>query len=110
MTDLVVVRTLDIRLETGCRKGANTRALSRRGPVQGLRVVGDRSDGDLPVVVLTDIFIKGCRHSRPIMCRLELKIDPEDVDPQGSKNPAVIRDRRFSGNCPQGLARRCFPM
>jgi phosphate transport system permease protein len=59
-------------------------------------------------VVLTDIVIKGLPAFTASYVRLELKIDAEDIDPQGSKDPAVIRAGDFQAVVRKAL-RAMFP-
>jgi phosphate transport system permease protein len=95
MTDAVLPtpRTLDLATDAArARIKARYRA-EARFKAYGLIAIG--LTAVFLVVVLADIVIKGTPAFLQHSLVLEVKIDPAEVDPQGSRDPAVIRNGDF---------------
>ena len=60
------------------------------------------------VVVLTDIVIKGLPAFTQHYLELSVKLDPAEIDPRGTKDPAVIRQGDFQTPVTEAL-RSIFP-
>ncbi|MGE0565317.1 MAG: DUF3333 domain-containing protein, partial [Pseudolabrys sp.] len=95
MTDVVlpVSGTLDFKSEAAkARIKARYRAESRF-QLYGLTAIG--LTAIFLAVVLVDIVIKGLPAFTQNSVVLEVKVDPADVDPQNTRNPATIRTGDF---------------
>jgi phosphate transport system permease protein len=95
MTDVALpsVRTLDLTTDAAqARVKARYRA-EARFKLYGLLAIG--LTAVFLVVVLADIVMKGAPALLQHYVVMDVKIDPAEVDPQGSKDPAVIRNGDF---------------
>jgi len=95
MTDAVLPspRTLDLATDAAhARIRARYRA-EARFKAYGLIAIG--LTAVFLVVVLADIAIKGTPAFFQHTVVLDVKVDPAEVDPQGSRDPAVIRNGDF---------------
>ena len=97
MTDLVVqgLPTLDLTTDAArARVRARYRA-EARFRLYGLAAIG--LTAVFLVVVLADIVIKGLPAFTQYQFVLEVPLKPSEIDPQGTKDPAVIRQGDFQG-------------
>src|SRR5262245_37040382 len=95
MTDLVMPAqpTLDLMSDAAkARVRARYRA-EARFKFYGLAAIG--LTAVFLIVVLSDILVRGYPAFWQHQLQMTVKIDPAEVDPQGTRNPAVIRTGDF---------------
>jgi phosphate transport system permease protein len=95
MTDVTLptVRTIDVATDAArARVRARYRA-ERRFRFYGIAAIGVTAI--FLVVVLADILVKGLPAFTQHDLNLQVKVDPTEIDPQGTKDPAVIRGGDF---------------
>jgi phosphate transport system permease protein len=108
MTDLVLPTPRTLHLASNAAQ-ARVKARYRaeaRFKAYGLFAIG--LTAVFLVIVLADIVIKGTPAFVRHFVALEVKIDPAEVDPQGSKDPATIRSGDFQALVRNAL-RATFP-
>jgi phosphate transport system permease protein len=108
MTDIALpgLRTLDLTTDAAqARVRARYRA-EARFKLYGLVAIG--LTAVFLVVVLSDILVRGLPAFSQYRLVLDVKVDPAEVDPQNSRDPAVIRSGDFHALVRNAL-RELFP-
>ncbi len=95
MTDVTIpaVRTIDVATDAAkARVRARYRA-ERRFRFYGMAAIGVTAA--FLLVVLTDILVKGIPAFTQHELNMQVKVDPAEIDPQGTRDPTVIRAGDF---------------
>ncbi|NWG25187.1 MAG: phosphate ABC transporter permease PstA [Pseudorhodoplanes sp.] len=96
MTDVAIAgrRTLDVTSDAARARIRSRYRAEARFKAYGLIAIG--LTAVFLIVVLTDIVMKGIPAFTQNWLQLEVKVDPAEIDPQGTKDPAVVRSGDFA--------------
>lgn len=96
MTDVAItgVKTLDVTSDAARARIRRRYRAEARFKAYGLIAIA--LTAVFLVVVLSDIVIKGIPAFTQNWLELEVKVDPAEIDPQGTKDPAVVRSGDFA--------------